>query len=451
MQLFGLELTLRRKAAVPLQPLSTGRDGWFPVVREPYTGAWQQNVEIRPDSLLSNPTVFACITRISQDIAKCRLRLMQQATAELDIWLPTTNPAYSPVLRRPNHYQTPTKFIEQWIASKLMYGNTFVLKQRDGRGVVTGLYILNPTGVTPLVAPDGSVFYQLRRPDQDLAGSWPDPARPDVTVPAREIIHDRINCLFHPLVGLSPLYAAGVPATLGLTIQRTSTSFFAKGSTPSGTLSSELEIPQERADRLQADWQNGFAGPENAGKIVVLGWGMKYQELTRTAVDSQLVEQMDLTEGEICKPFGMPVALLNTSKGAPYGNRESLVQMYHDECLQTLMVGTETALDEGLGIDLPVNGTQYGVEFDIDDLYWMDTATRTKAAADSVSGGVLSTNEARLKYFGLPPVPGGESPMAQQQYYSLAALAERDADQPFSKPTPATPAQDAAAPGEEPA
>jgi hypothetical protein len=36
-------------------------------------------------------------------------------------------------------------------------------------------------------------------------------------------------------------------------------------------------------------------------------------------------------------------------------------------------------------------------------------------------------------------VKGGDSPMAQQQYYSLAALAERDQDMPFAKPTTATP------------
>jgi hypothetical protein len=71
----------------------------------------------------------------------------------------------------------------------------------------------------------------------------------------------------------------------------------------------------------------------------------------------------------------------------------------------------------------------------------MDTATRTKAATDAVSGGVLSPDEARKKYFGMGTVPGGGSPMAQQQMFSLAALAERDANQPFVKPAaPAAPA-----------
>jgi HK97 family phage portal protein len=435
MQILGYEFSLRKAA---LRPLSSGREGWRTIVREPYTGAWQENVSIAAGDLLSNPTVFACVTRISQDIAKCRLRLVVQG-GNADIWTPTTNPAYSPVLRRPNHYQTIKKFVEQWIQSLLLYGNMYALKRRDNRNVVDALYILNPSCVTVLVAADGAVFYELKRPETDLSG-LPYEDKPQVVVPAREIIHDRINCLYSPLVGLSPLYAAGTPAILGSTILQTSTAFFGRGGQPSGSLNTDAEISADQAKDLLEAWMKTYGGSENAGKVAVLSRGIKYAPITQTAVDSQLTEQTNQTEVEICKAFGMPVALLNTTKGAPYGNHEQLVQLYHDECLQSLIVGTETALDEGLGIEQPINGTQYGTEFDIDDLYWMDTATRTKAAADAVGGGVLSPNEARLKYFGLGPVTGGDSPMVQQQYYSLAALAERDADQPFSKPAPATPA-----------
>ena len=48
----------------------------------------------------------------------------------------------------------------------------------------------------------------------------------DITVPASEVIHDRFNCLYHPLIGVSPLYAAGVAAMQGLAIQNSSTQFF---------------------------------------------------------------------------------------------------------------------------------------------------------------------------------------------------------------------------------
>ena len=144
-----------------------GTGGWLPMtVREPYQGAWQQNVELSVDTALSNPTVFRCVSLIAGDISKTPLRLV--ALDDDGIWTETSSPAFSPVLRKPNRYQTIGQFLEQWMFSKLLYGNTYVLKERDDRGVVVALYVLDPKGVTPLVAPDGSVFYQLKK--AELAG-----------------------------------------------------------------------------------------------------------------------------------------------------------------------------------------------------------------------------------------------------------------------------------------
>ena len=99
------------------------------------------------------------------------------------------------------------------------------------------------------------------------------------------------------------------------------------------------------------------------------------------------------------------------------------------------MNGIEIALDDGLSLPKP-----YGTEFDIDDLIWFDTSTRTKAASETIKSGALSPDEARKKYFGLVPVAGGDTPYLQQQMFSLAALAERDQNDPFAKPAPAPPA-----------
>jgi phage portal protein BeeE len=121
----------------------------------------------------------------------------------------------------------------------------------------------------------------------------------------------------------------------------------------------------------------------------------------------------------------------------PYANIEPLLQQYYSQCIQSLLNAMELCLDEGLGIAEKVDGRQLGTEFDIDDLIWMDTATRTKAATDSISGSGMSPNEARQKYLGLGPIPGGKSAYMQQQNYSLEALAKRDAGDPFAKPAPA--------------
>jgi HK97 family phage portal protein len=413
-----LGLDIRRAGA--LAPLATtrGTGGWRTVVREPSTGAWQQNLEINTDTALAYFAVFACTTLIAADIGKVRLRLVVQDRE--GIWTETESAAFSPVLRKPNRYQTFPKFIEQWVVSKLIKGNTYVLKQRDERGVVTQLYVLDPARVVPLVTPDGAVYYELRR--DDLSGI---PEADRIVVPASEIIHDLMVALFHPLVGVPPIYACGLGAAQGLAIQNNSAQFFANGSHPGGTLNVPGAISDEKALRLKENWETSFGGP-NSGRVAILGDNVKYEQLTLSAEESQLIEQLKWTAETVCACFHVPPFMIYVGPQPAYGNPAPMFQQYYSQCLQTLFTGIETSLDEGLGLGKPF-GNLYGTEFDIDDLIWLDHETKTKAAEGAIGSGAVSPNEARRKYYGLGPVAGGDSPYMQQQYYSLEALATRDA------------------------
>ncbi len=406
---------------IPLAPLS-GRGGWWNLVREPFLGAWQRNVEIKLDNVLTYSAVFACVTLIASDIAKLCLRLVKED--DHGLWTPTENPAFSPVLRKPNRYQNRLKFIEQWIVSKLIHGNTYVLKQRDQRGVVTNLYILDPTRVTVLVSQDGAVYYQLKR--DDLSGLNGD----EIVVPAREIIHDIMVAIYHPLIGVSPIYASGVAAMQGLAIQNNSQKFFSAGSMPGGILTAPGFIDEGTAQRLKDYFEREFTG-ENAGKVAIVGDGLKFEHMTLKAVDAQLIEQLKWTAETVCMTFHVPPYMIGVGPPPNYNNIEALNQQYYSQCLQSLIESFELCLDEGLELPKP-----YGTEFDLDDLLRMDTPSRTKAAADAIGSGGMSPDEARLKYFDLPPVPGGDTPYLQQQYFSLKALAERDSADPFAKPAP---------------
>src|SRR5262249_38481166 len=139
---------------------------WWPTIREPFTGAWQRNMELRAENVLTYFAVYSCVTLIATDIGKLCLRLMQGD--DNDIWQEATVAAFSPVLRKPNHYQTQQRFIENWITSKLLHGNAYVLKERDSRNVVVGLYVLDPLRTRPMVAPDTSIFYEVS--SDNLAG-----------------------------------------------------------------------------------------------------------------------------------------------------------------------------------------------------------------------------------------------------------------------------------------
>jgi len=435
MRIFGLEISRARAALSPPTVPAPGAGGWVPTIREPYTGAWQNNDEITAQSALAYFAVYGCVTLIATDIGKLALNLV--AENDDGIWTVTSNPAYSPVLRKPNRYQTIHKFLEQWITSKLMAGNAYILKQRDDRGVVAALYVLDPSRVTVLVATDGSVYYQLRRDDLVLNDLNLPPfgmgAPPDLVVPAREMIHDPMVTLFHPLVGVTPLYACGLAAQQGLTIQTKSEQFFRGGSHPGGVLTAPGEIGEDQAQRIKKYWEDNFSG-DNIGRVAVVGKGLKYEPMTVSAADAQLIEQLNWSAKQCCTCYHVPPALLDLDDTPP-GDVEALWLKYHSQCLQSLLTNLETSLDEGLELKAP-----YGTEFNIDDLIWMVTSTKTKAAAEAIGAGALSPNESRKKWFGYGPVKGGDTPYMQQQNYSLAALADRDADQPFSKPTPPAPA-----------
>ncbi|MGF6839895.1 HK97 family phage portal protein [Paraburkholderia youngii] len=422
----------RNTAPVPASPVSSwlgggfGNGGWWPlIIREPFSGAWQENRELAPDTLLAFFAVYACITLISADIGKLDIRLLER---DDDVWTAVENPAYSPVLRNPNHYQNRIQFVENWIMSKLTRGNTYVLKGRDARGVVDALYVLDASNVMPLVTPRGDVYYQL---SADNLNGLEDIER---TVPASELIHDRMNCLFHPLVGTSPIFACALAARQGLAIQGNSANLFENGAQPGGILIAPGAISDESAERIKKRWNDNYSGV-NRGKTAVMGDGMKYQQLAMTAIDSQLVEQLRMTAEVVCSVFHVPQYMIGLGTNPSYNNIEALSQMYYSQCLQSLIEAFE--LNLGVGLNLP---REYKIGLDLDGLIRMDSQALIKTLADSVRGGLLSPNEAREK-LNQPAVDGGESVYLQQQNFSLAALAARDRQStlsPITAPVPTT-------------
>lgn len=425
----GAIATLRTAVQKFLAPVD-GRGGWWPIIREPYTGAWQANDEITADTSLAFHAVYACVTLIANDIGKLRHKLVEMD--EDRIWTETNSAAFSPVLRRPNRFQNHIQFKQWWITSKLLRGNAYALKQRDNRGVVTALYLLDPSRVTPLVAPDGSIYYRIQQ--DNLAGQ----REQEVAVPAREVIHDRMNCLFHPLVGVSPLFAAGQAAHLGRKIETDSVQFFGNGASPGGVLTAPGSISDDTARRLKEHWDANYTG-QNRGKVAVLGDNLKFEPMRMSATDAQLIEQLRWTAEVVCSTFHVPPYKVGVGAAPTYNNGELLDQSYYSTCLQSLIEEYEACMDDGLGLETPVEGRQLGVELDLDGLLRMDTATRIETLTKAVSGSLTTINEAR-RTLDLRKVPGGDTVWMQQQNYSLDALAERDRNSPLvPKPAPQLP------------
>jgi len=431
MKIFGLPIPFTGEKQKDMTAVPSGRGGWYPIIREPFTGAWQRNLEIRNDDASAFHADFACKTLIARDIGKLRIKLSEKDSD--DIWSETTSAAFSPVLRRPNDYQTRNQFFEAWVLSKLSRGNTYVLKVRDDRNVVTSLHVLDPTRVQPLVSDDGAVYYRLN--SDTLAGI------DDITVPAREIIHDRFNCLFHPLVGTAPVFASGLASLLGLNAQKTSALLFENASQPGGMLIYPGEINEVEEQRVKEQFEQRFSRA-NLGRVAILSAGAKYEKVAMTHVEGQMVESLKWSAEVVCSVYHVPPYKVGVGALPSYNNVQALNVEYYSQALQSHIEEIEELLDHGLGLGGWAGGM--GTEFDTENLLRMDSVTQVTVIRDAVGAGVMSPNEGRAK-FDLKPVKGGKSPYLQQQNYSLEALAKRDAqDDPFKPATPPAPQQAAA-------
>lgn len=415
---------LKRKEKALQQPSNRVWTSIFSWIREPFAGAWQRNMEISNPTVLAYYAVFSCVSLIASDISKMPPGLKVKGSD--GVWKNTQDEKIDRLFNKPNAFQNRIQFLETWINSKLCHGNTYVMKVKNAAGAITELRILDPDKVTPLVAEDGSVFYEIN-PD-NISGL---PAQ--VTVPAREIIHDRFNCLFHPLIGVSPIYACGMAAMQGKHILESSAFFFQNGGKPGGVITIPGSVSEEKAREIKNNWDSGYTG-ENAGKTGLLSGGAEYKAVTMSAVDAETVQQSKLSAEMCCSAFHVPAYKVGVGEMPSYDNIESLEQQYYSQCLQVLIESIEVLLDEALDLD-----GRKGVELDISSLLRMDSERRMKTLGEGVKNTILTPNEARKKE-NLPPVEGGDALYLQQQNFSLPALARRDAsDDPFKSSSTRSP------------
>lgn len=405
------------------------------LVRDWYAGAWQQNRERVVHKAERYYAVFACMTLIAGDIAKLPIKVVK---LQDDGTWKEEGGQLSKLINKPNPFQTRIQFIENWILSKMLHGNTYVLKIRDGSNNVKEWRILDPNYVTVLVSDSGNVYYQL---SHDALGGV---VQGGIQVPASEIIHDRFNCLYHPLVGLSPLYAASLAASQGLSIQKNSINLFNNGGQAPGILTAPGQIDEEDAKEIKARWEAEYGGANNVGKVAILGSGFEYKSSSMSSVDAQLIDQLKWSAEVVCGTYHVPPYMIGVGSLPNANNVQALILQYYSQCLQVLIESLELLLDEGAEVDEDV-----GYEFDIESLLRMDGKAMSDYLKNLKEASILTIDEARAK-IGYAPVKGGDTIYMQQQNYALSALVKRDAkDDPFSTGSPPAETSPAAAEDEE--
>lgn len=419
---FGLEGSWRG----PFYGLSPN-GGWFDL--GPGDDGYQRDLMI--GGYRNVPAVYACVMAIARAMSQCYPRHVRVTSGRYE---EITNSAAYRVLLNPNPYQTSPDFVLNMVAQALFDGESFAIATRNNRFEVAEIHPLPRGTCSPIIDDETKeVFYAVG--ESPLA-----PGGTDFVAPARDILHLRYHTPRHPLIGESPIKSAALAIGINVALSRTQAAFFSNMNRPSGIISTDATLNREQLTSLRQAFEEQAKGMQ-AGRIPVLGGGLKFQPLSINSQDAQLVEAQRLSLEDICRVFGVPPPLVGDLSHATLNNAETLVQHFLSMSLGSYLEHTERAFDRLFGLS---GGMEY-IELDTAALLRTDFAGRIDGLTKAVQGGLMTPSEARSRE-GLGPIKGGDAAYLQRQMVPIDKIG--DLLEAEAKPAPAPapePADDAPA------
>jgi HK97 family phage portal protein len=329
-------------------------------------------------------------------------------------------------LRTPNDYQTISDFMLNAVRSLYADGNTYALALRNSRYEIDSLHLMQPQQCLPYVAKNGDVFYSL--------GGNPviDRMIPDLDlVPARDVLHIRMNQEPYQLRGMSPLLAILRDMATSDAIAGQQINFYLNQARPSVVLSTDLRLDKDQTDMLRQKWEEQSKGV-GIGGTPILSSGLKPFQLSTNSADSQLADVMKISDARIALAYRIPLQMFGIG-GGPVGSTEALMQMW----ISTGLGFCLNHIEEAMGRFFSLDGVpdEY-LEFDTSALLRSAFKDRVEGYVRSVQGGIHSPNEARAA-FDMEQVKFGDEPRVQQQVVPLSAAGKIPAAPAPGAPPPA--------------
>lgn len=336
------------------------------------------------------------------------------------------------ILVQPNSYESGAEFNARVIDAMIMHGECAIWAMRNNRSEVEELHILTSRTWSPQVDTETkAIFYAINHTGELLS-----PTDATMIVPARDICHLKWATPRHSLIGESPLVAVGLAAGINVALSQSQAVFFQQMRRPSGILETEETLTADQVKQLKETFESAAAGAAK-GRMPLLQNGVKFQPITMSSQDAEVISALRMSNEEIARAMGVPPPMLGDLSQGTLTSTEQLVSAWMAFSLGGLIERYERSLDRLFGF----NSRRDRIEMDTSGLLRTDMAARMDALGKGLMSGVLTPNEARRKE-GLSPIDGGDDAFMQRQQTpvsALAALAQQELQeqtQPDPEPTP---------------
>lgn len=330
-----------------------------------------------------NPTVSACVDKISKTLSTLPLQLYQSTKNGMQ--LAKGNPLFL-ALEDPAVEETPTLFNRTWIRILLLRGNAYLYIHRNSRGDVLGFSIIDPDKIRLERGEDGRKrFY--------VGGEYHT---------ERDILHIPYpGAGYNGTIGKSPVELHRELIELDNTLLTYISNYFDNSVGSRLVINLGSSYPQRKAamDQLYAEIvpvMNKFVlGAANAGKPMISLPDSTISKVDQTSnVQAELKSLLFMVEKQIAQScFGVPFEILD-SEASKYDSLETKQNDFLASCIQPLGDHICESFEKLLS---PAEKLRYSVRYEYKNLLRTNTRDTVDFLTKEFQSGALTMNEVRKK------------------------------------------------------
>lgn len=333
---------------------------------------------IGPDAALQIATVWACVQRRASIIASLPLfayHVRQDGQKELA----RNERLYAVLHERPNPRMTAFEFWQAMMLNHDLRGNAYARIDRDPRtGEAVALWPMPADQVQPEVLADGRMVY-VYQIDDDVA-----------IIAAENVLH--LKGLGNGTIGLSKLEFMRATTTEAKQAQTGATKLFGASGKPTGVLMVDHVLNNEQRKNLRERFAEMASG--SASRLYVLEANMKYQQLSLSPEDQQLLATRVFGVEEMCRWFDVPPVLVHHSNVTTWGSGvEQIIAGFHKFTIAPITVSIAQAVKRS--VMTPKQRASMTVEHGLDALLRADPAGRASFYSTGLQNGYITRNEVR--------------------------------------------------------
>lgn len=350
-------------------------------------------VAVNEVTALEVATVIAIVRRISSDVAKLGLKVVERS--ENGETRPRTDvPLHRVLTRRPNRWQTSFEFREMMTAHAVLHGDAVALKYKV-LGQVDELIPLVPGQFAIRQEKGWRLEYDVIGPRGEVIGIYGQD----------QVFHLR-NLSWNGYRGLNLSRNAREAIGLSVALESNQSAQMKNGAKLQGILTTDNTLTEEQIDRIAEGWKAATSAG-NAYSTPLLDAGLKFAPMSMNSVDAQLIETRKHQIIEICAAFGMiPSVLGIDDKTQAFASVEAMMQAYVDQVIWPWAERWQQRLDRDcLDGDGPLE-----IMLDMSQMRKASAKDQAEADVRLVTNGLRTPNELRARD-GLPPIEGGDKPM----------------------------------------